>query len=189
METVEGESVRNFARLTLATGLLLVLTQGSCVQIANIPDDTLAKDLNIGAQKAVEYGLKLLLKKVPAEAQAILDNAKLANEVLKTNIIPIFSGASTGDVLRSAVDTALAQLWAKATPQIRDAIQLTLTLLSANIPLPANPADKLDERTRKALSGFFSGLSAGIDAVVSKPPTMGPITAKAAVGFVWSDSK
>lgn len=181
--------MRNFSRLTLATGLLLVLTQGSCVQIANIPDDDLAKHLNVGAQKAVEYGLKLLIKKVPAEAQAIVDNAKLANDILKANIIPIFSGAATGDVLKSAVDTALAQLWAKATPQIRDAIQLALTLLSANIPLPPNPADKLDERTKKALNGFFAGLSAGIDAVVSKPLTTGPLTAKAAVGFVWSDPK
>lgn len=179
-----------FGRLTLAVGLLMILTQGSCTAIANIPDDVLAKDLNIGAQKAVEYGLKYAISKSPTDAQAIRDNAKIADDIIKANILPIFSGASTGDILKSALDTALSQLWAKASAQVRDTIQLAITILTANIPLPANPADKIDERTKKALNGFFSGLAAGLDVVLAQAPTgTGPTTARAVSGFVWSASK
>lgn len=181
--------MKHFGRFTMAVGLLMVMTQGSCKVIDNLPDDVLASDINKGAKAAVEYGLKYAIKKSPVDAQAIRDNAKIADDVIKNNILPIFSGASTGDVIKSAVDTALAQLWSKAAPQVRDSIQLALAILTANVPLPANPADTIDDRTKKALNGLFGGLAAGIDAVLAIPAATGPSTAREASGFIWSASK
>jgi hypothetical protein len=172
----------------LLAGLVALFVLGGCVQIDKIPDDQLAKDLNIGAEKAVEYGLKYLIHKDPAVAQAVKDNAKLADDVIKKNILPVFSGASTGAVLKSAVDAALSQLQGVLQPNVRAAIQLALDVLTANIPLPANPADKIDDRTKKAVNGLFGGIAAGLDAFLATqapPPTIGPTTAREA-GLHWS---
>lgn len=158
-------------------GLVALLALAGCNGIQKIPDDQLAKNLDIGAERAVEYGLKYLVRKEPNSLQAVKDNAKLAGDVIKNNILPAFSGASTADVLKSAVDTALSQLQGVLQPNVRAAIQLALDILAANVPLPSNPADKLDERTKKALTGLFTGISDGIDkflaglAAAVAPPT------------------
>lgn len=168
-------------------GLSALFALAGCAGIDRIPDDQLAKDLNLGAEKAVEYGLKYLVRKDPTSAQAVKDNAKLADDVIKKNILPVFSGASTGDVLRSAVDAALAQLQGVLQPNVRAAIQLALDILTANVPLPANPADKIDDRTKKAVNGLFGGIAAGLDAFLASQsgPAVGPTTAREA-GLHWS---
>jgi hypothetical protein len=164
---------------------LLFLSLSGCAQIAQIPDDTLAKDLNVGAEKAVEYGLKFAMDKAPADALKIRDAAAIADTVLKQNIIPVFSGASTADVLKSAVDTALSQLSSKINnPAVMASIQLAIDILAANVPLPKNPADKIDDRTKKALNGIFSGMAAGIDAALAPPAAVNP-TARQATGLHW----
>jgi hypothetical protein len=160
---------------------LLVLFLGGCSQIDRIPDDKLAEDLFIGGKKAVEYGLKLALKKVaPDVAKEITQNALLANSIIKAEVLPILSGASTQDVLRAALDLALKNLWTKLRTEIREAVQLSLSILISNIELPKNPADRLDERSRKALMGLFSGISQGVDAVLAPPPAA---TAAPETGF------
>lgn len=176
-----------FARLALAAGCIAFLSQNGCRTIDRIPDDQLARDVNLGAEKAVQYGLGYLVRKAPQDAQAIKDNAKLADDVIKKNILPVFAGASTGDVLKSAVDTALAQLQGVLQPNVRAAIQLALDILTANIPLPLNPADKLDDRTKKAVNGLFSGIAAGLDQFLATqaPTVSGPSTAREA-GLHWS---
>lgn len=166
-------------------GFAALLFLAGCAQIAQIPDDTLAKDLNIGAQKAVTYGLRYAINKAPADAQKIKDAAAIADTVLKQNIIPVFSGATTGDVLKSAVDTALALLNSKiGNPEVIAAIQLAIDILKANITLPTNPADKLDDRTKKALNGLFNGIAAGIDVALSPPPATSP-TSRQVAGLHW----
>lgn len=150
---------------------LLFLALSGCSQIAEIPDDKLAEDLFIGGKRAVEYGLRLALKKsAPDVAKQITENAALANTILKGEIIPLLSGASTGEVLRGALDVALKNLWTKIKPEIRDAVQLSLSILISNVQLPKNPTDRLDDRSKKALSGLFNGISQGVDAVLAPAP-------------------
>lgn len=155
---------------------VLAMVLGGCAQIDRIPDDKLAEDLLIGGKKAVEYGLKLALKKLaPDAAKAITDNALLANSIIKTEVLPLLSGASSAEVLRGALDVTLKNLWTKVKPEIRDAVQLSLTILIANLELPKNPTDKLDDRTKKALVGLFTGISQGVDAVLAPvPPAPAP---------------
>lgn len=161
---------------------LFVLFLGGCSQIARIPDDKLAEDLFIGGKKAVEYGLKYALKKAaPDVAKSITENAVLANTIIKGELLPLLQGASTATVLRGALDVALKNLWTKVKPEIRDAVQLSLTILIANVELPKNPADRLDERTKKALTGLFSGISQGVDSILAPPAAIAPVPA--AEGF------
>lgn len=170
-----------------AVGLVAVLALSGCASVDRIPDDQLARDLNLGAERAVEYGLKYLVRKAPQDAQAVKDNAKLAADVIRKNILPVFSGAGTADVLKSAVDTALSQLEGTLQPNVRAAIQLALDILTTSVPLPANPADKIDDRTKKAVNGLFGGIAAGLDAFLASQaaPAAGPSTAREA-GLHWS---
>lgn len=154
----------------LAFAPLLIIALSGCSQIAQIPDDKLAEDLFIGGKKAVEYGLKYAIKKAaPEVAKQISENAILANTIIKGEILPLLQGASTATVLRGALDVALKNLWTKVKPEIRDAVQLSLTILIANIELPKNPTDRLDDRSRKALTGLFTGISEGVDAILAPP--------------------
>lgn len=148
----------------------LLLLLAACTQIANIPDDTLAKDIQIGAEKALEYGIKFAIQKEPAKADAIEKDAAVASSVIKTDILGakgVFAG-TTGDVLSGAVGTALDLLESKIPNQsVKDLIQLAISILSMKVTLPENPAAKLDDRTKKALVGLFTGISAGIDAALA----------------------
>jgi hypothetical protein len=160
--------------LSLLAALCAVLLSG-CATINEIPTEKLAADLSAAAKGALKYGLQAAVRKYPSEAAKITADAKLANEILTKNVIPIFSGAQTADVLRSAVDTALALLKSKLTDaRVIAAIDLAVEVIVMEVKLPANPATKLDARTTALLNGVFSGISNGIQAafppdVVSTP--------------------
>jgi len=162
----------------VALVFLMIPLIGGCSQLARIPDDKLAEDLYIGAKQAIQYGLRLALKKAsPETTKTITDDVKIGNSIVKGEILPLLKGASTAALLRSGLDLALTNLWSKIKPELRDAVQLSLSILIANIDLPKNPADQIDERTRKALVGLFSGISEGADAILAgllAPPPVGP---------------
>ena len=147
-----------------------------CAQLDKIPDDQLAKDLHIGAEKAVQYGLKLLLRKVSAaDAVKVAADCRIADDILTKNIIPLFSGADTDVVLRSAVDTALALLKSKiANSKVIDQIDLGVEILVTEVPLPKNPADKIDVRTKKLIAGVLGGIVAGIEDVFAPTTPVPP---------------
>lgn len=154
--------------------LLFVPFLGGCSQLARIPDDQLAQDLYIGAKQAIQFGLRLAIKKAsPEGAKTIADDAKIGNTIVKGEILPLLKGSATAVLLRSALDLALTNLWIKIKPELREVVQLSLSILIANIDLPKNPADQLDERTKKALTGLFTGISEGVDAVLT-PATPAP---------------
>lgn len=162
---------------------LMIPLIGGCSQLARIPDDKLAEDLYIGAKQAIQYGLRLALKKAsPETAKTIIDDVKVGNSILKGEILPLFKGASTATLLRSGLDLALTNLWSKVKPELRDAVQLSLSLLITNIELPKNPADQIDERTKKALVGLFTGIAEGADAILASSGA-GPPPAAPAAGF------
>lgn len=155
--------------------VLLVSMLSGCSWFSTLPDDQLAADLSAGSKAVVKYSLTLALRKYPADAAKITADAQVADQVLTKNVIPVFGGASTQDVLRSAVDQALVQLKAKITdPRVSAAIELGTELIIADVPLPKNPTDKLSDRTRKALSGVFTGISQGIEAALAPAPAPVP---------------
>jgi hypothetical protein len=151
-----------------AIAFLMIPMLGGCAQIAKISDEKLAEDLYIGAKLAIQYGIKLAIQKSnPESAKTIIADVKIGNSIVKGEILPLFKGASTAVLLRNALDLALANLWSKIKPELREAVQLSLSILLTNIELPRNPADQIDERTKKALVGLFTGISEGADAAVA----------------------
>lgn len=153
-----------------AISVVAILSLLGCSQIDKIPDDQLAADLEIGAKAIVKYGLASAVRKYPADAEKITADAKIADLVIVQNILPVFSGAETSAVLRSAVDQALALLKGKiADARVLAAISLGTEIIIADVQLPKNPADKIDLRTRKLLVGIFSGISLGIQAAFPPP--------------------
>lgn len=160
-------------RVRVMAFAVAVLLAG-CSQIAQIPDDQLAQDLNIAAKTAVKYSLQAALRKAPAaDAPRIAADATTVDGVLTKTVIPTFSGASTADVIRSTVDTALALLKSKITdPRVIAAIDAGVEIVLLDVKLPATPTGKLDARTLKALNGVFTGISAGIETVF--PPAPAP---------------
>jgi hypothetical protein len=147
------------------------LLLSGCSQVAKIPDDQLAQDLNIAAKTAVKYSLQAAVRKTPADASRIAADATTVDGILTKTVIPAFSGASTADVVRSSVDTALALLKSKITdPRVAAAIDAGVEIVLLDVTLPATPTGKLDARTLKALNGVFTGISAGIEVVFPPAP-------------------
>lgn len=155
--------------LMLAT--VLALSVSGCGPINEIPDDTLQHDLNIGARQASSYALKAALKKFPNDAAKITAEANILLDILNNNLIPAFSGASTADVVRGVLDSALAQLKGKLTdPRVVEVADLSVEFILANVKLPATATGKLDDRTKKILLGIFTGLSDGIKSATTAAP-------------------
>lgn len=160
--------------LAFAPCVLVLL--GGCAQLAQIPDDQFAHDIYVGTHQVVAAGLKLAIRKsTPDDVKKIVADLVIADTILQKNIIPAFSGASTADVIRSAVDTALNLLKDKIkNPQVVDGIDAGIELLLINIHLPTSPTAAIDQRTLKALNGLFTGIDAGIQsalAIATAPPS------------------
>lgn len=160
----------------LAVVLLIpwALLSSGCRTVGQIPDDDFARYIETGAKLSTKYGLQKALAAEPAKAAEITENAKLAVEIVRKNVLPVFQGASSADVLRSAVETALTQLGEKLKPQLALVIQLAIDMLATQVNLPANPADKLDERTTKAVAALFKGAADGVEAAIGGARDIAP---------------
>lgn len=155
------------------------LSLGGCSAINQIPDDQLQHDLNVGAMRVVSFGLKTAFNKFPADAKKIAADAQIALDILQQNVIPAFDGASTKDVARSVLDTAFALLKSRIKDErVIEVSDIAVDLILANVKLPKNPTDKLDERTRKILSGIFTGMADGIKAALPKATAPDPAREK-----------
>jgi len=152
-------------------GLLVVLLVpamlAGCNGGAALAPEDIVKGIKVAAKGAARYGLQYAMDKEPAKADEIAKNAQLAVEIIRKNVLPVFAGASTADVLRSAVEKALEELGSKLKPQVLSAIQLAIDVLSTRVNLPENPADKLDPQTKAAIAAFFEGAADGIDGALS----------------------
>lgn len=164
-------------RKFLAVCAIMLLSLGGCKMFADMPDEELAESVYKGAKAVTSNGLKIAINQSPDSAEAIKENAKLAAKIIRDNILPVFEGATTEEVLRSAVDTALDELGDKVSPTLASVINLALQLVAEKVNLPDNPAAKLDVRTRMALVGLFKGLVDGIDEAVEVEPTPAPVPA------------
>jgi hypothetical protein len=164
----------------LALLALIGLTLTGCKTIAQIPDSEFANGIHVVSYNSTYYGFKAVLNNNSAKYQQLAADVATTTNIIRTNVLPVFSGASTGDVLNGAVNTALSQLSVSAT--VTDVIKVALALVETQIHLPANPADKLDNRTKLALSAFFTGVADGLDQAVkdTAPPVAAPPTARLA---------
>lgn len=156
--------------------LCAVSLLGGCKVVNQIPDDQLAAGIKTVSYNSVYFGLKAVLANNPGKYQQLSADVAATTNILRTNVIPVFSGATTGDVLVAAVDQALSQLSVSST--VSDVIKVALAIVETQVTLPANPADKLDPRTKGALLAFFSGTADGLDQAVKDTPAPAPPTAR-----------
>lgn len=175
------------ARISVAMALVAFagLSQIGCGAVgtakdalAKLTDDELAAYVQAGAKEATSFGIGFAMKKYPDKAAQIRTDGQNADQVLRTVIIPIFSKVSTGSVARSAVTDAVALLGSKLSATQADGILLVANTVLTMVPLPANPADKLDVRTAKAVAAFFTGMAEGDESALGLPnPTPAPAPA------------
>ncbi len=165
--------------MKMLLGALLAGCLASCSQVDQLSDDQLAADLTAGAKAAAKYSLAAAVKKFPAEASKIQADALVVDHVIQKTVIPAFSGAETGTVLRSAIDSAMGLLRGQISDQrVLAVILLAETAITTELTLPANPTDKLTPRTSKAVLGIFTGISLGIEGVFPPPPPPPPTPPK-----------
>lgn len=146
---------------------------GGCKTVAQIPDDQFANGINVAAYNSTYYGFKAVLDNNPGRYAQLAADVKTTTGIIRANVLPVFSGASTGDVLVGAVDTALKQLSVSST--VTNVVKIALAVVETQVHLPTNPAEKLDNRTKMALLGFFKGVADGLDqAVKDAAPSPAP---------------
>lgn len=162
--------------LCVVLAVALASAVGGCgtTIVSQLSDDDLAKYVELGAEKAAKYGLKAALEKNPADAAAIAANVGIGVDTINQVVLPLFQGSGTGEVLRSGVDLALQKLDEKVSPTVKLAIQLALNVVAGQVKLPANPTDKLDDRTKKALTALFRGLATGLKDATMAAREIGP---------------
>lgn len=163
--------------------LAFPLLVSSCSSVTHaldrLDDDELAGYLNHGAREATRFGIDYAKKKYPDKAVQIQKDGETAAGVIRNLIVKSFSGAATSDVARSAVDQAIALLGTRLSGSQVDGLVLVAGTVLAQIPFPKNPADKLDARTRKAVSAFFTGMAEGIETALNLPgPAVPPAPPK-----------
>jgi hypothetical protein len=137
--------------------------------IDRLSDDELAAYLQTGAKDATKFGIAYAQKKYPDKAPQIKADGKNADVALRGTIIPSFSGASTGDVARAAVDQAIAFLANKLSSAQIDGLVLVANTVITLVPMPKNPTDKLSPRLKKAVAAFFTGMAEGDEEALGIP--------------------
>jgi hypothetical protein len=161
----------------LAMFALCALALTGCKTVAEIPDEQFADGIHTLTYNSTYYGFKAVLNNNPGRYAQLSADVKTTTDIIRTNVLPVFTGATTGDVLVGAVNTALAQLSVSST--VADTIKVALALVETQVHLPTNPAEKLDVRTKLALLAFFSGVAEGLDQAVKDTPAPAPPTARA----------
>jgi hypothetical protein len=162
------------AGLLLAVVLAACGGQIGCTAISQLSDEDLAGYVNVGAEKAVEYGLKFVVQKYPEKAAAVQKDALVVAGMIDDTVMKMLTG-TTADVLRSTVSQISQLLTAKIASlpsgaMLADTVKLTVDIVALNIKLPKNPAEKIDERTKGALIAFFKGVSTGARAAFVPVP-------------------
>lgn len=177
-------------KIALGLSVMLAVCGSSigCTSISQLSDEDLAGYVNVGAEKAVEYGLKFAVRKYPDKAAAIQKDAVVVAGVIDDTVMKILTG-TTSEVLRSTVSQISQLLTAKIASlpsgeSLADTVKLTVDIVALNIKLPKNPAEKIDARTKGALIAFFKGVSQGVKAAfVPVPAGVSPPPA----GITWPE--
>ena len=162
----------------LAMLMLFVGSLGGCTRVEkmvdSLTDEELADYVYKGAKFTGKAGIKAALEKYPDHAEDIKADALLAARLINNNVLPVFNGATTEDVLRGAVDTALAELADKLSPATVEVIRLAMVVVVTEVDLPDNRAEKLSVRAKMAVSAFFKGLADAVAEVFPPEPVPAP---------------
>lgn len=180
--------MRYAVKAALAAALVLMIPGCGTIndKIASIPDDQLAADLQQGASIIVSKGLAFAARQAADKKAEILADAKLAQSILSTDILPALAGADVRTLTTGAAQDLLSRFSGKVSPTIVTAIQLAISAVALQVPFPANPVDKLPERTAKALKGVFTGIDAGLSAYIIQASAAPITTARSAPDkLVW----
>lgn len=171
----------------LAMLMLFVGGLGGCAKVRNmvdnLSDEELAEYVYKGSNFTAKAALKAALDKYPDHAEEIKADALLAAKIINDNIIPVFTGATTEDVLRGAVDTALSELSDRLSPATVEVVRLAMVVVVTEVDLPDNRAEKLTDRMKMAVAAFFKGLSDAVGEAF--PPEVAP-TEPMGKAFNWA---
>ena len=173
-----------FAFLALVSCVML----SGCGVFSGVSDADLATTVYDTSKLTAATALKVALQKTPADDAQIRTDAKLVVKLMRENVVPLFS-STTGDVLRSTVDTVLDAVASQLSPTLVDIMKLTVSVAAASIKLPDNPATKLDARTKGALVALFNGLADGADAGMAAVPVPTASVQRSAVEWAVGQPK
>ena len=132
-----------------------------------LTDEQLASYSHDAAYELTDHGVKFALKK--GSAATVQKDGGIADQALRTVIIPLFSNATLGTVSASAVDTAFAQLESKVSGGTLDVLLIVAKSALTQITLPPNPTDKINPRYHAALLSFFNGMAEGVEKALNIP--------------------
>jgi hypothetical protein len=158
-----------FAMLALAA-LAFV---GGCGGL-NVTDQQLAQDVNLIAYNGSYYGLKAVLSNNPGRGAVIVKDVTTATDLIQRNVLNKFlGGAPTSAMFMSMVTDLETAFQAQLAPATADVINVGLSLIQAQLVLPANPSTTLDARTLGALTSGFQGLVNGLNQAAKEftPPS------------------
>lgn len=180
--------MRHVLKAALAAAMSLMIPGCGPIndKIASIPDDQLAADLQQVASLVLSKGLGFAAKQAPDKKAEILADAKVAQSILSTDILPALNGSDVKTITTGAAQDILSRFSGKVSPTIVTAVQLAIAAVATQVPFPANPLDKLPERTAKALKGVFTGIDAGLSAYIIQASAAPITTARSAPDkLVW----
>lgn len=153
--------------IILAIGMLMV---GGCKSASSITmtDEELANSIRIGAKAAIKLGMKYYTDGKDDETVAkVKTDALMAAQLIRDYAIPVFSGAPTEVVVRSAVDQVILYLSSQLPNHIVEALKFAVEMASTRVQLPPNPTDQLDQRIKGAILAFFDGVATGLEEFAS----------------------
>lgn len=141
----------------------------------SLSDAELAAYLEDGAKIGTSRGIGYALKKYPDKKDQITKDGKIADDTIRNVIVPVFSGAKSADVTRAALDQMIMLLASKLSTSQIDLLVVIAGTVATQVPMPANPADKLSPRTKLGIAAFFTGMAEGIESALGIPgPTPVP---------------
>ncbi len=149
---------------TMLIATIILATLG-CRSLAQLSDADLAKRVYSTSKFATYYGLSEAIKKYPDKADKIKTDIVIASKILKESIIPLFSGATSEQIVRQSIDVTVALAASAFDADIANEIKLAANTALDYIDLPSNPADKLSDRVRLAILALFQGMSDGMDQI------------------------
>jgi hypothetical protein len=148
-------------------GLMLFAVAGVGCKTTDVSDGDLANEVYTVSKSTSSLVATLIFNKNPDKVVALKANAAVVSSTIRTHVVLVFSGGTSGDLLKSSVDAALVLLSTKLDPLLVDVVKLAMDLAADRIDLPQNPAEKLSDRTRMALLAFFNGVADGLDAAAT----------------------
>ncbi len=164
-------------------GLALVLMIPGCGTTTNVTpltDDQFAASIAQKVQGSVGAALSLGVEFGGSQKAEILKEALFAEGLLKGDVLPWFTNTPLSQITSTTANDILAKLEGKIPGNLATVIGAAITLITTEVPFPANPANGIDARTQKAIVAGLNAAITAIDQVEKANSGSAPPTAKAA---------